>query len=61
MVETCILTNLGECEGGGVFADSIVFKQQLKKSLIPITKSHQKHRLENTQIYTTMSVGKESS
>ena len=32
--------------------------KQMKKSLIPITKSHQKHQLENRQIYTTMSIRK---
>ena len=33
--------------------------KQMKKRLIPITKSHQKHRSENAQIYTTMSIKKE--
>ena len=33
--------------------------KQMKQSLIPITKSHQEHRLENTQIYTTVSIRKE--
>ena len=33
--------------------------KQMKKSLIPITKSHQEHRSENTQIYTTVSIRKE--
>ena len=31
----------------------------MKKNLTPITKSHQKHRLENTKIYTTIEKRKE--
>ena len=31
---------------------------ETNESLIPIRKSHQQHRLENTQTYTTMSIRK---
>ena len=34
---------------------------ETNESLIPIRKSHQQHRLENTQIYTTMSIKKSYS